>query len=326
MRRRLVAAAMVAILAVCLAAGIGVAAVDVPISVIGNHHVGADAIRSHFRAGPGGNFNEVALDADLKSLYATGLFADVKISRDGERVVVTVVENPTIARLAFEGNKIIKDADLNKELHSKPNGPLWRAFVQGDAEQIVVQYRQRGYFDARVDPKTINVSDGRVNLVFEIREGKKLAVRKILFAGNAAFAVNKLSGVIKSGQTNVLSFLLNNDTYDADKIENDRDLLLRFYRSHGYADAQVGSSASYEADQSGVVLTFKIDEGPLYRFGAINITSSLKNADPAPLRSFLRTASGDVYDADAVEERRTVCRRVRAKRAVVRPACDRCHL
>jgi outer membrane protein insertion porin family len=305
MRRRLAVAAMVAILAVCVAVGASAAeaaAADAPIDVIGNRHVGADAIRSHFHAGAEGKLDEAALDAGLKSLFATGLFEDVKISGDGERAVVTVVENPTIARLAFEGNKTIKDADLNKGLQSKPNGPLWRAFVQGDAEQIIAQYRQRGYFEARVDPKTISRKDDRADLVFEIKEGKKLAVRKIVFAGNAAFAANKLSGVVKSGQTNVLSFLLNNDTYDADKIENDRDLLRRFYRAHGYADVQVGSSASYEADQGGVVLTFKIGEGPLYRFGAITITSALKDADPAPLWPFLRTASGDVYDADAADK------------------------
>ncbi len=202
MRRRLAAIAMFAVLAVCLGAA-AAATADLPIDVVGNRHVGADAIRSHFHDGAKGGPDGAALDAGLKSLYATGLFQDVKISRDGERVVVKVVENPTIARLAFEGNTTIKDADLNKGLQSKPNGPLWRAFVQSDAEQVIAQYRQRGYFDVRVDPKTIGRKDDRVDLAFEIREGKKLAVRKIVLAGNAAFAANKLSGVIKSGQSNV---------------------------------------------------------------------------------------------------------------------------
>ena len=168
---------------------------DSAIMVAGNRHVGADAIRSYFHTGAEGRFDEEALNAGLKSLYATGLFQNVKISRDDGRVVVQVIENPTIRHLAFEGNKKIKDDDLKKGLQSKENGPLSPAFVQGDVTQIIAQYRQHGYFDVRVDPKTIKINDARVNLVFEIKEGDKLAVRKILFAGNSAFAANKLNGV-----------------------------------------------------------------------------------------------------------------------------------
>jgi outer membrane protein insertion porin family len=231
---------------------------DSTIEVTGNHHVGADAIRSDFRKGAEGRLDADALDAGLKSLYATGLFADVKITHDGDRVVVTVVENPTIGRIAFEGNKKLKDDALKKDLQSKESGPLWRPFVQGDAEHIVELYRQSGYFDTHVTPQTIKSGKGdagRVTLVFTIKEGDKLAVRDIAFAGNGAFPDYKLKGVIKSGQTNFLSFLLDNDGYNSDRIENDRDLLRSFYQAHGYADVRVAASASYEAAKKGAVLT-----------------------------------------------------------------------
>jgi outer membrane protein insertion porin family len=282
--------------------GAGAAAADDPdtIAVAGNRQVGADAIRSYFRTGAAGRHGAEALDAALKSLYATGLFQDVKVSREGDRVLVTVVENPTIERLAFEGNKKVKDADLKKLLQSKENGPLWRAFVQSDVVQIIALYRQQGYFDVKVEPQTIKTKHDRVNLIFAITEGGKLAVKKILFVGNKAFPQNKLSGVIKSGKTNILSFLLNNDTYDADRIENDRDLLRQFYLAHGYAEVRVSSSASYEANQKGVVLTFTLDEGSQYRFGKVDIESSLKTVDAAALGGYLRTRAGDTYDADAV--------------------------
>jgi outer membrane protein insertion porin family len=179
---------------------------------------------------------------------------------------------------------------------------LWRAFVQSDVVQIIALYRQQGYFDVKVEPQTIKTKEDRVNLVFAITEGDKLAVKKISFVGNKAFPQNKLSGVIKSGKSNVLSFLLNNDTYDADRIENDRDLLRQFYLAHGYADVQVSSSASYEADQKGVVLTFTLDEGAQYHFGKVEIESSLKTVDAAALRRYLRTRVGDTYDADAVNQ------------------------
>ena len=190
---------------------------DAAIAVAGNRHVEAQMIRSHFRASADGRLDAAALDAALKSLYATGLFADVKISREHDHVLVTVVENPTIQRLAFEGNKKIKDDDLKKALQSKAGGPLARAIVHGDVERIIELYRQRGYFNVRVDPKTINAKNERVDLVFEIKEGDKLAVRQILFVGNSAYPQNKLKGVIKTGETNFLSFLLDNDAYDADR-------------------------------------------------------------------------------------------------------------
>ena len=244
---------------------------DFAITVNGNRHIGADMIRSYFHPAPGGRLDADELDAALKRLYATGLFKDVKISRSGDRVIVTVVENPTIGVLAFEGNKKIKDDDLKKAMQSKENGPLSREFVQGDVTRIIDLYRQHGYYDVHVVPKTIDAKNGRVNLVFEIKEGDKLAVRQIVFVGNAAFSATKLKAVVKTGVTNPLSFILDNDIYDADRIENDRDLIRRFYLAHGYPDMRVSSSANYDAAQKAVVLTFKIDEGPQYRFGKINI-------------------------------------------------------
>ena len=275
---------------------------DSEITVNGNRQVGADMIRSFFHAGSGGHLDAAAIDAALKSLYATGLFKDVKIAHQGDRVLVMVVENPTIGVIAFEGNKKLKDADLKKEMQSKEGGPLWRAFVQGDVIHIMDAYRQHGYFAVQVVPKTIDAKNSRTNLVFEIKEGDKLAVGEVSFAGNAAFPAAKLKGVVKTGSSNVLSFLLDNDVYDADRVENDRDLLRRFYLAHGYADIRVASSASYDSAKKNVAVTFKLDEGPLYRFGEVGIRSDVRTVDTGALRPALHTVSGDVYDADAVDK------------------------
>jgi outer membrane protein insertion porin family len=268
--------------------------------VAGNRHVDTALIRSHFHAGADGGFDAAALDAAMKSLYGTGLFQDVTIARQGDRIVVKVIENPLVEKVAFEGNKKIKDDDLKKVARSKAGGPLSRAVVHDDAERIVELYRQRGYFAVRVDPKTIRARDERVNLVFEIKEGDKLAVRQIIFSGNAAYPANKLKGVIKTGETNFLSFLLDNDIYDADRIENDLDLLRRLYLARGYADVRVSSAASYEADKKGIVLTYAIEEGPQFRFGRVEVISNLKSVDAAALNRYLRMQPGDIYNADAV--------------------------
>ncbi len=272
------------------------------ITITGNRHLDAGVIRSHFRGGHGGSLDAAALDAALKSLYATGLFQNVNITRDGDRVLVTVAENPTIAGMAFEGNKKIKDDDLKKAVRSKEGGPLSRAIVHDDVEHIIELYRAHGYFEVRVVPKTIKARNDRRTLVFEIAEGGKLAVRQIEFAGNNAYPATKLKSLIKTGASNVLSFLTDNDTYDADRIENDRELIRAFYLAHGYADIRVRSAASYRPDNGGVAVTFTIDEGRQYRLGRVDIRSNLKAIDAAALRTYLRTNAGDVYDVDAVQK------------------------
>jgi outer membrane protein insertion porin family len=290
-------------------------AVDSLVAVADNRHTDAAMIRSYFHLAPSGRLDPATIDAALKSLYAIGLFSDVKITRDGDRVVVQVAENPTVQQIAFEGNKKVKDDELKKAVQTKAGGPLSRFLVQADVERLIALYRQHGYFQAQIVPETINIKNNaaakhdhadangeRANLVFQIKEGDKLAVRKIAFAGNNAFASNKLSGVVKTGKTNLLSFLLNNDIYDSDKIENDCDLLRRFYLAHGYADVRVSSNASYDESLNGVVLTFTLEEGPPYRFGKVEIESHMKGVDAASLRSNLHTHSGDSYDADAVSK------------------------
>jgi outer membrane protein insertion porin family len=272
------------------------------IGVSGNSHVDAATIRSYFHPAADGRLDGAALDAALKALYESGLFADVKISHDGGRIAVKVAENPLIRKVAIEGNKKVKDDELKKALQSKPGGPLSHFIVQGDVQRLDEIYRHHGYFQARIEPQTIDAKNGRDDLVFAIKEGDKLAVRKILFTGNNAFAAYKLTGQIKSGKTNFLSFLLDNDIYDADKIANDCDLIRRFYRAHGYADARVRSAASYEPSEQGVVLTFAIDEGPYYRFGKIDLQSGIKAVDGAAFRSYVLTKAGDAFDADAIDK------------------------
>ncbi len=291
--------------AICFGApaAAGAAEQDAAITVIGNRHIGADMVRSFFHAAPDGNYDAAARDTALKALFATGLFADVKISHEGNRILVVVVENPTIGVVAFEGNRKIKDTDLKQQVQSKANGPLSRELVQNDVVHILDLYRAHGYFNAQVVPKTIEGKRGdndRVNLVFDIKEGEKLAVKDIAFSGNTAFSQIKLRGVVKTGVSNPLSFLLDNDTYDADRVENDQDLIRRFYLAHGYPDVRVTSTARFEADKKGAIVTFKIDEGPQYRFGKIGIESRLKTVDGNALRDNLRTQAGDAYDADAV--------------------------
>ncbi len=273
-----------------------------PIIVTGNQHVDAEVIRSHFDTEKNGGFRTEDLDAALKSLYATHLFNDVKIRRNGSNIEVQVRENPLIGQIALEGNKAIKDKDLKALLKSKEDGPLSSAMVHDDVELLNTYYRRHGRFDAHIDPKRIANKNGTVSLVFEISEGRRTGVAHILFTGNHAFGSQKLNSVIKTGKSNFLSFLLDNDFYDPDKVEADRGLLLKFYHAHGYRDAQMRSvQPQYDKEKNELTLTFSINEGSLYRFGNVGIFSNVDGVASGQLEPTLTTHSGDVYNPDAVD-------------------------
>jgi outer membrane protein insertion porin family len=273
------------------------------ISVEGNRRVEADTIRSYFQPGPGGRIGPGEIDTALKALYATGLFEDVRISQPGGRLVVTVVENPVINRIAFEGNKRLKDEQLLAEIQSKPRGTLSRAMVQNDVQRMIETYRRSGRFDVSVTPKVIDLPNGRVDLVFEVREGEKTGVKSIQFVGNKAYSDFRLKDVVKTTETNLLSFMKNSDIYDPDRIEADRDLLRRFYLKHGYADVRVTSAiGEYDPAKKGFIVTYTIDEGAQYRFGTVDLLSNVKAIDAAQMKGKLRTKAGDVYNAEAVDK------------------------
>jgi outer membrane protein insertion porin family len=175
--------------------------------------------------------------------------------------------------------------------------------VQSDVQRILEIYRAAGRYDIRVDPKIIELPNNRVDLVFEITEGPKTTVKRINFVGNNAFSDRRLSDVIKTSQTGILSFLKNNDLYDRDRIEADRELLRRFYLKNGYADIRIVSSvAEYDPDRRGFVITYNIEEGELYRFGNIDIVSNVRDVAPDALRARLRMRGGAVYNAEQVEK------------------------
>ena len=273
------------------------------IVVEGSRRVEADTIRSYFKPGPGGRIGPEQEDEALKALVATGLFSDVRINHTGGRIVVMVVENPVINRVAFEGNKKAKDEQLSAEVQSKPRGTLSRPTVQADVQRIIEIYHRTGRFDVSVDPKIIELPNNRVDLVFEIREGDKTGIKDIRFVGTKAYSSSRLKEVVKTSESNILSFLQTTDIYDPDRIEADRDLLRRFYLKHGYADVRIVSAiGEYDPAKKGFVVTYTIDEGAQYRVGTVEVISNVHAIDPAGLRSQLKLGAGSVYNADLVEK------------------------
>jgi outer membrane protein insertion porin family len=273
------------------------------IVVEGNRRVEAETIRSYFKPGPGGRLDSGSINDALRALYETGLFQDVRINQAGGRLVVTVIENPVISRVLFEGNKKVKDEQLSTEVQSKPRGSLSRPMVQSDTARITEIYRRQGRYDVVVTPQIIEQPNNRVDLIFEITEGSKTGVTSIDFVGNKAVSSYRLRDVIKTRESNILSFLQSGDIYDPDRVEADRDLIRRYYLKNGYADVQVVAALTeYDPEKRGFFVTFKIEEGQQYRVASIDIQSNIRGLDPNAFRPFLRLGVGSVYNGEQIEK------------------------
>ena len=271
--------------------------------VQGNQRIEPETVQSYMQIGVGDPYDAEKVDLSLKALFSTGLFADVSIRRQGNVLVVSVVENPIINRLAFEGNKRIEDDVLEAEVRLRPRIVYTRSRVQADVERILQVYRRNGRFSVTVEPKVIQLEQNRVDLVFEIDEGPLTEVRKIDFIGNRVFSDSELLSAIATQESAWWRFFSSSDNYDPDRVTLDRELLRKFYLQRGYADFRVISAvADLSRDRSEFFITFTIEEGEQYDFGVIELETTLRNLDPETLRSQLTTIEGETYDAEAVDE------------------------
>lgn len=272
------------------------------VRIEGAQRIEEATIRSYMLAQPGDPFEADRLDRTLRTLFATGLFRDVSLRREGDTLVVTVVENPIVNRIAFEGNRALGDDTLRAELQLRPRAVFTRAAAQADRQRLLDIYARRGRFGAQIEPKIIELEQNRVDVVFEINEGESTLIRRINFVGNEAFSTGELQEVISSRESAWWRFLSTADQYDPERLAFDRELLRRFYLKNGYADFRVVSAvAELAPDRTSFFVTFTVEEGERYRVGKVDVVSQIRNLDAETLRGVVTMKEGDWYGADAVE-------------------------
>ena len=272
------------------------------IEVRGNQRIEADTIRSYMLLQPGDTFDPDRLDRSLKSLYATGLFKDVQVRREGNRVIVDVEENPIVNRVAFEGNRKISDDVLRNEVQMRPRSVFTTQAVAADRQRIMELYARRGRFAASVEPKIIQLDQNRVDVVYEIQEGEAALVARINFVGNRSYSDSRLKEVVATKEQAWYRVFSSSDQYDPERLAFDRELLRRFYLRNGYADVQItNATAELAPDRSGFFITYTIDEGPRYRVGSVDVVSNIRNLDAASFRNLVDIGPDDWYDGDSVE-------------------------
>ena len=246
------------------------------IQVAGNQRVEANTVASYLLIAPGDPYSESRMDTSVKTLYATGLFADVSIDpRDGN-VLVTVVENPIINRVILEGNKSLKTDKITDEIEAEPRSIFSRSNVQEDVTRIIELYRQSGRFAATVAPKVVQQPQNRVDLIFEITEGPVTGVKRINIIGNAEFPDRRLRKEIATAESSWYKFFSSNDNYDPGRLQYDQEQLRTFYTNRGFADFRVVSAvAELTPDQEDFYITFTVDEGEEYRWGNVSVETEL---------------------------------------------------
>lgn len=283
---------------VSVAAVLGTGAYAQSVEVRGSQRVDAETIRNYF-----GGTDPARVNQAVKELYATGLFSAVRTERAGGKIVVFVTENQLINRVAFEGNSKLKSEVISSEIQSKSRGAYSPSTVQADIERILDLYRRGGRSDATVTARTVDLPNGRVDVVYTINEGGKTGVRSIDFVGNNQFSTSRLRNLMQTTEMNWLSFFKSTDVYDPDKIASDQELIRRFYLKNGYADFRIiGSDVRYNADGKGYDLVVTVDEGRQYRVGAVNVETQIPDLDRTVLASTVKLAVGEVYNGELVDK------------------------
>ncbi|RWE60409.1 outer membrane protein assembly factor BamA [Mesorhizobium sp.] len=279
------------------------AAVVSRVEVSGNQRVDAETIRNYVTIKPGKPFSSSDIDDAVKALFGTGLFSDVQINQVGSSLVIKVSEYQVVNQVLFQGNKKLKDNALAAAVQLKPRGTFSQQALDADVEAVKAAYRRIGRDDAAVTTQIMDLGDNRVNVVFNINEGGRTQIAAINFVGNSAYSSRRLSDVISTKRSTILSFVLRDDVYDEDKLRADEELLRRFYYNHGYADFQVISAVG-ELDETTnkYTVTITVQEGDRYTFGDVSVESTIPEVDAASLQSAVETHKGDVYNAENVED------------------------
>jgi outer membrane protein insertion porin family len=273
------------------------------ISVVGAQRLEPNTILSYIQLRPGQVYTAAAADQALKDLAATELFSDTRIQNNNGDVVITVAENPVINRVILEGNKRIKDDKISKEIKLAPRQIFTRSKVRADVARIIELYKRQGRFAATVEPKMVQLSQNRVDVVYEISEGPKSKIRAINIIGNEQFSDSKLKDEMLTKEASITRIFSGGTSYDPDKMAYDQQKLRQFYLTQGYADFRVVSAvAELTPDKKDFIITYVVEEGKRYKFGDLKVQSQIRDFDSKAMTSRLPMKTGDWYNAKMVED------------------------
>ncbi len=270
--------------------------------VDGNRRIETSTIIARTGIQPGQTVTAGELNDAFQRLLDSGVFETVELTPRGTTLRIEVREYPTINQISIEGNRRVKDDVLIEAISSQPRRVFTPQVAEADADLIAEIYSAQGRVSATVIPRIIRRSDNRVDLVFEIAEGTTIEVERVSFVGNRAFSDRRLRRVLETKQANFLRTFLRSDTFIADRIEFDKQVIRDFYLSRGYVDFRVNSAnVEFTRERDAFFLVMNITEGQKFSFGKISTVSEIPGVNAADYQNALKIKPGVTYSPSLIE-------------------------
>lgn len=273
------------------------------VSIEGNQRIETATILTYLGFGQGETITAGQLNDAAQRIRATGLFETVNVVPQGGTLVIEVQEFPTVNQITFEGNARLRDNELAAVVRSQPRRVYSPTQAEEDTAAITQVYADQGRINATVAPRIIERSDNRVDLVFEVFEGGVTEVERISFVGNRAYGESRLRRVLETKQAGLLRTIIGRDTFIADRVAFDQQILTDFYQSRGYVDFEVQNvDVSLTRERDAHLITFNVQEGQQFEFGNVTVSSDVTGADPLDYENALKLRTGVTYSPALIEQ------------------------
>ncbi|MEJ3644413.1 outer membrane protein assembly factor BamA [Pseudomonas bubulae] len=268
------------------------------IRINGLQRVSAGSVFGALPLNVGEQVDDQQLVESTRALFKTGFFQDIQLGRDGDVLLITVVERPSIASIDIEGNKAISTDDLMKGLKQSglAEGEVFqRATLEGVRNELLRQYVAQGRYSAAVDAEVVAQPRNRVGLKIRIDEGEVAAIKHINVVGNSIFDQAELDDQFTLKTSNWLSFFKNDDKYAREKLSGDLERLRSYYMDRGYINMEILSTqVSISPDKKQVFITVNISEGAKYTVRDITLRGDLKVPEDQ-IHALLLVQKGQVF-------------------------------
>ncbi|MCU0869644.1 MAG: outer membrane protein assembly factor BamA [Burkholderiales bacterium] len=274
------------------------------IRIDGLSRISAGTVFSYLPLERGDRVDRARAAEAIRALYRTGFFRDVQITRQGDILVVTVAERPSISKIEITGNKDIKDEDLRRGLREvglSEGETFDRLQLDRLTQELTRQYNNRGKYNVSIKPTIKELERNRVEIVITVVEGKAAKIRHLNIVGNETFSDEDLREDFESGTTNWTSWYSRDDQYSREKLSGDLERVTSYYQDRGYVDFNVESTqVSISPDKREIFLTLNVREGETYTISDLKLTGDLI-LPAADLERFIIAKPGEIFSRRKLE-------------------------
>ncbi len=269
------------------------------ISIRGNRMVEESTVRSRIESREGDVFDPERITLDVRAIYELGFFEDIRVEAEGFegglRIIFHLREKPIVRSISFEGNDEVSESDIREKFDFAARSVYNPGAVTQARRQLEEIYREKGFYLVSVEAKTEPVTEGEVNLIFVIDEGRKFHVGEVRFTGNETFPDSQLRKAMATKARGLFSFLTGSGKLVEETLQDDRQRVLSFYQDHGYLEARVGDpEVVVDREKRRLEIVVPVTEGEQYRLGTIELSGD----DLVPLEQIKETMSsleGEVF-------------------------------